>query len=1144
MAVSIPDLEQQIADLEAELAQVASILGASSTDVDQYEDLDRPADFKPGRRSSPVKQHTKHLESLLGQELSPDSSGSTCIDTWWDQSVSLLPPSTRQEPPSINELSDIGPGDLAVLLKMILEGDDGASNLTAEVAEKLNEAALPTIPDLDGPSLAMLLVIAEMNKSTLVTEPRLVSDLMLAVVSQATCLGPFLRPEVIPTLAGAFAGLEEATQSSSTGPTPQRPGTPVSSAPVSPTASGSAVALNTPTSTTSLSVSPSGVSWRAPLSRALLANLDDIEIPLLCQSLYSLIVSPASVPPPNGTVEPVKLPASLRQVLDKVSLVLSSTPMDAKSALLMVCVFASPAVEDSVNAAKMTRKMCEAPDLNSGHLEEIAAATCFHWKFSCAARKRVLPLICDRVEVSGSSPRLVALLAATCAPPREAIPGGRQHPSGDDLFGLVQSASLLSLCAKESAGAMVLVGPTGVPGGSAWVVKDVIDVANYVSSSLEAEDCPDKTSASLFLNHLVDWLGATLVVPTHGIHSAATAPGGVYDQLSRARPLWQIIRAVACLPVVDQPLVTALANMTERAVKSSSARPADTQQLAKHLAKLLIKRAKASGAGPGQNMATAGGASNGLWTILTDRIVRGQGPISVPGAIKALMSLGTTHDSLVSKRPLTKLEKASDVEELAEAIALATDPRSNTCKRLFAEKRALYETDAKAIFAVLSASAVTAAEHGTGSPEATMLLRQHRQRILDLNEEDAPAWKRLLVWLCLLPSDTVALNSLKKSMEEEMGKEKGVAPGVQRVRDVMALLGYSSESITYDYVVDGVVKADIALPQYMTAIVIEPQALFNVHSKRYQRTGWTLLRVKALQQKGWQVIGPVVPESFRSEEASADSKQPGSLVQFLNDQLNDVPYDACITIDGDVDREELSKSVGSMGLGVGVGTKLMPGGQRIKKLVVANCKMPLVAKILLTMLRLGTTVDMIVLKNLGLTDNMTDVLSEFIMTYVLRHPTLSLDLSENHLTDVCANRLLTAVSTGASGARVSLWLGGNCIKEAEKIVTFDSGIVQGGNDILVKMEDNVDGVNGVDLTAETRSVVTLCGDVYTQQQQMVDTFFLSTIEMMFPGMMAPPPKEYIAPKYKAPLRAVGFALSIYLMIRFGDELEMPENPRQ
>ncbi|KAF4712923.1 hypothetical protein FOZ62_007776 [Perkinsus olseni] len=143
-----------------------------------------------------------------------------------------------------------------------------------------------------------------------------------------------------------------------------------------------------------------------------------------------------------------------------------------------------------------------------------------------------------------------------------------------------------------------------------------------------------------------------------------------------------------------------------------------------------------------------------------------------------------------------------------------------------------------------------------------------------------------------------------------------------------------------------------------------------------------------------------------------------------------------------MDREELSKSVGGMGLGVGVGTKLMPGGQRIKNLVVTNCKMPLVAKILLTTLRLGTTVDTITLRNLGLTDNMTDVLSEFIMTYVLRHPTLSLDLSDNHLTDVCANRLLTAVSTGASGARVSLWLGGNCIKDAEKIASFDSTGVQ------------------------------------------------------------------------------------------------------
>lgn len=56
----------------------------------------------------------------------------------------------------------------------------------------------------------------------------------------------------------------------------------------------------------------------------------------------------------------------------------------------------------------------------------------------------------------------------------------------------------------------------------------------------------------------------------------------------------QIIRAVACLPEVDQSLVTALANMTEKAVKNSAARPADTQQLAKHLARLLINRAKVS----------------------------------------------------------------------------------------------------------------------------------------------------------------------------------------------------------------------------------------------------------------------------------------------------------------------------------------------------------------------------------------------------------------------------------------------------------------------------------------------------------------------------------------------------------------------
>lgn len=61
-----------------------------------------------------------------------------------------------------------------------------------------------------------------------------------------------------------------------------------------------------------------------------------------------------------------------------------------------------------------------------------------------------------------------------------------------------------------------------------------------MSASLESESCPDKLSGSLFLQHLASWLESNVVVPTHGVHSAAMAPGGVYDQLSRARSLWQV----------------------------------------------------------------------------------------------------------------------------------------------------------------------------------------------------------------------------------------------------------------------------------------------------------------------------------------------------------------------------------------------------------------------------------------------------------------------------------------------------------------------------------------------------------------------------------------------------------------------------
>jgi len=42
---------------------------------------------------------------------------------------------------------------------------------------------------------------------------------------------------------------------------------------------------------------------------------------------------------------------------------------------------------------------------------------------------------------------------------------------------------------------------------------------------------------------------------------------------------------------------------------------------------------------------------------------------------------------------------------------------------------------------------------------------------------------------------------------------------------------------------------------------------------------------------------------------------------------------------------------------------------------------------------------------------------------------------------------------------------------------------------------------------------------------------------------AQPPKEYLSPKSKAILRALGFAAAAYLFWRFGELLDMPENPR-
>ncbi|KAF4757968.1 hypothetical protein FOZ63_008458, partial [Perkinsus olseni] len=212
MAVSIPDLEQQIADLEAELGQVASLLGASVDSV-QYEDLDRADDLK-GRRGkgspSKAKDLGKGAESLLNAELSPNSSSaSTTIDNCWDPALSLVPPPTRplpQGPELFADLGGIGPGDLVALLHNLLQNEE-TSSLPIEVAEKLFEASIPIIPDLDGPALAALVVVAARNKSMLVVHPRILSELAGAVAAQVSLLGPLLRPEILSTIGGSFASL-------------------------------------------------------------------------------------------------------------------------------------------------------------------------------------------------------------------------------------------------------------------------------------------------------------------------------------------------------------------------------------------------------------------------------------------------------------------------------------------------------------------------------------------------------------------------------------------------------------------------------------------------------------------------------------------------------------------------------------------------------------------------------------------------------------------------------------------------------------------------------------------------------------------------------------------------------------------------
>lgn len=46
-----------------------------------------------------------------------------------------------------------------------------------------------------------------------------------------------------------------------------------------------------------------------------------------------------------------------------------------------------------------------------------------------------------------------------------------------------------------------------------------------------------------------------------------------------------------------------------------------------------------------------------------------------------------------------------------------------------------------------------------------------------------------------------------------------------------------------------------------------------------------------------------------------------------------------------------------------------------------------------------------------------------------------------------------------------------------------------------------------------------------------------------PWMMRPPSKEYISPKWRCVLRIGAYATIIVAFIKYGELLEMPENPQ-
>ena len=470
-----------------------------------------------------------------------------------------------------------------------------------------------------------------------------------------------------------------------------------------------------------------------------------------------------------------------------------------------------------------------------------------------------------------------------------------------------------------------------------------------------------------YLNGLLSWLTANSYA----------------EELHSPRVIWQMVGALRLAGIsISTNLASQLTVSAERAISKpllgALRNSIDLHQMAIELAAV---RARGTGS---------------LWTTLVEKLAHTNPAIfEVFGTLSACLGMSYTHDALIGSN-LQALRKhvvkatSEELAEIADSIVISGERNVAVCRALF-ERKEFFETSLA--WSVLSAAACVAAAEGTTIAEGLILLKKIE------NDTSIQASRKLLIYLGLSPSNPLIPVLTTSAISELKDRSNSLKQVVNdRVKSLLDLLGF--DELEQDYCGEGI-SCDFAFLAHKTCIIVENEPLYNVSQKRYQSRGWTNLKGACLSRKGWKVV--LFISELYAEEKSATA--------YLSEQLRKVPYTSVARISSVDDSRKLLAS------------------QRLKSLVIRNIPLVEIAKLLLQVLRTGVTFDILDLADNSLPDFITEVLAEFIVTYMAKNSLNRVDLSNNHLTDSFLQRVLHAMKgLGGANKTVEIIIGGNKIE--------------------------------------------------------------------------------------------------------------------